>query len=62
VVADGLKARLALVCGGTRPQLDGGPDPGIPEGLGSVYHVREWEVFNQHYGDFCTGADRRHPM
>src|SRR5437879_10807744 len=24
-----------------------------------VYHVKGWGKFNRHYGDFCTGADRR---
>ena len=24
-----------------------------------VYHVKGWEKFNRHYGDFCTGADKQ---
>src|SRR5258708_6392200 len=24
-----------------------------------VYHVKGWGKFKRHYGDFCTGADRR---
>ncbi|MGC1417272.1 MAG: tyrosine-type recombinase/integrase [Candidatus Acidiferrum sp.] len=23
-----------------------------------VYHIKGWGIFNRHYGDFCTGADK----
>ncbi len=24
-----------------------------------MYHIRGWGKFNRHYGDFCTGADKK---